>query len=235
MTWIDDLAEETEELLSTDWNTRDGYVVPESSDVALANGAVKIDAAFLYADLVGSSQLAKMCPWETTAKVLRAYLGCSTRLIRAYGGEIRSFDGDRVMAIFKGESKETDAVSCAREIFWTVEKLIDPMARKKFKSVRENNVVIRNCIGVDTGQAVAVRAGIRGSEDLIWIGRPPNWAAKLSDLREYPYSVVVSSLVYSRLPISSKVDGGSNIWQKCTRDYAGEDLTAYRTNYLKTP
>ena len=224
MPWLDDLTTQTDDLLSTDWQTRDGNVVPESETVALKDGAVRIEAAFLYADLVGSSLLAKNCPWETTAKIIRAYLGCSTRLIKAWRGEVRSFDGDRVMGIFKGESKESDAVQCAREIFWVVEKLINPKANSKFKSVRDAGINIRNCIGVDTGSAVAVRAGIRGSEDLIWIGRPPNWAAKLSDLREYPYSVLISSLVYSRLSDSQKIVGGENIWQKCTREHVGENL-----------
>lgn len=113
MTWVDDLTTQAEDLLSTKWDVRGGNVVPGTSSVTLADGAVKIDATFLYADLVGSSLLAKHCPWDTTAKIIRTYLGCSTRLIRAYGGEIRSFDGDRVMGIFKGDNKEANAVRCA--------------------------------------------------------------------------------------------------------------------------
>jgi hypothetical protein len=33
------------------WNIRDGNVVPETNAVALANGAVRLEAVFLYADL----------------------------------------------------------------------------------------------------------------------------------------------------------------------------------------
>lgn len=116
MTWVETLNKATDTLFDTAWDVRDGAVIPSSDTVALKDGAVKIDATFLYADLAGSSMLARVCPWNTTAKIIRAYLDCSTRLIKAWGGEIRSFDGDRVMGIFMGDTKNSDASRCAREI-----------------------------------------------------------------------------------------------------------------------
>jgi class 3 adenylate cyclase len=100
MSWVDTLTSEIETILTTKWDVRDGNVIPESEDLKLKDGAVKIEGVFLYADLAGSSTLARLCPWETTAKIIRAYLDCCTRSIRYYNGEVRSFDGDRVMAIF---------------------------------------------------------------------------------------------------------------------------------------
>src|SRR5436305_1363835 len=113
MNWVDTLTSEIETVLETDWNEREGYVVPESDDVALDGGAVQITATFLYADLAASSIIAAVCPWGTTAKIIRAYLDCCTRLIRARDGQIRSFDGDRVMAVFKSDTRNTDATDCA--------------------------------------------------------------------------------------------------------------------------
>ena len=192
MATVDTLTSEIETILSTKWVERQGSVVPESADVTLKDGAVAINATFLYADLAGSSRLAKVCPWETTAKIIRAYLDCCTRLIKMHDGEIRSFDGDRVMAIFKGNTPNIDATSCAREIDWMIENVINPKAKAKFKSVQDNNIHIKHCVGIDRGDAVGVRAGIRNNNDLIWIGRPPSLAAKLSDIRNYPYSVYIS-------------------------------------------
>jgi adenylate cyclase len=80
--WIGDLTKETDELLSTEWDGRDGTVIPESEAIALKEGAVRISATFLYADLAASSKLAEVCPWETTAKIIRAYLHYSIRLIQ---------------------------------------------------------------------------------------------------------------------------------------------------------
>jgi len=235
MGWIDDLSDQVDEIFSTDWDERDGNVIPESEDVALKNGAVRLDATFLYADLAGSSRFSKLCPWETTAKIIRAYLACSTRLILAYEGEIRSFDGDRVMGVFHGDFKNTHATSCAREIDWVVEKLIDPKASETFKSVRKNDLRVRHCVGIDTGVARAVRAGVRDNNDLIWIGRAPSLSATLSEIRNYPYCVYISEGCYGKLPESSKQTSGDLIWEKRSFKYLNDDITIYRTRYMKTP
>ena len=58
MAWVDTLTEQIETIFSTKWDTRDGTVVPESDSVTLKDGAVKVKATFLYADLAGSSNLA---------------------------------------------------------------------------------------------------------------------------------------------------------------------------------
>lgn len=233
--WTDKLEGYVDDTFGVVWATRDGQVVPTTEDVVLKNGAVKVDAVFLYADLAASSRIAEVCPWETTAKIIRAYLDISTRLIRAYGGHIRSFDGDRVMGVFMGDKKNTHATSCAREIFYTVERILGPKATEKFKSIRENDIKIKNCVGVASGFARAVRGGIRNNNDLIWTGKAPSLAAKLSDVREYAHCVFISEATYDKLPDTSKIDSGKNIWTKKTISFGGGTETVYSTNYLKTP
>lgn len=191
MALFDTLKTEIENTLSIDWSERNGNVIPDSTTVALKDGAVKIEATFLYADLAGSSKLAEVCPWQTTSKIIRAYLDSCVRIIKAHGGEIKSFDGDRVMGVFIGDYKDTNATNCARKIDYVVEEIINPKAHKKFKSIRENEIKITHCVGIDVGECRAVRAGIRNNNDLIWIGKAPSFAAKLSDVRNYPYSVYI--------------------------------------------
>ena len=228
MGWVETLGNEVDAVLSTSYNERDGRIVPE--DVA-ANDAVKIDATFLYADLAGSARMAEVCPWETTSKIIRAYLGCAVRLIRAYRGEVRSFDGDRVMGVFIGANHAVDAVNCAKEIDWCTMRLIEPKANAKFRSVRDNDVKIRQACGVDTGIARAVKAGIRNNSDLIWVGKAPSFAAKLSDIRAFPYCTFVSSRVYAKLSSTSKIMNNVNIWEWLT--YRGERI--YQTKQMRTP
>jgi adenylate cyclase len=236
MALVDTLTSEVETILEIKWDERSGNVIPETDDVALKNGAVKIEATFLYADLAGSSILAKTCPWQTTAIIIRAYIDISVRLIRAHSGEIRSFDGDRVMGIFKGDTPNTSAVNCAREIDWMVEKVINPKAEAKFKSIKDNNIKIRHCVGIDTSEARAVRSGIRNNNDLIWIGKAPSFAAKLSDIREYPYSVYISKECYNKLADSAKKDGtGDNIWENRIYTLSGETYSIYRTKHMLKP
>jgi len=161
MGWVEDLEKNVDDIFGTTFNQRDGRKIPSSDDVALKDGAVKIEATFLYADLAGSGDIADKCPWDTTAKIIRAYLSCATRLMRAYGGEIRSFDGDRVMGVFMGDTMTSLATDCAREIFWTTREIIQAKATARFTSVKSNNVKIRQACGIDVGEVRAVRAGIR--------------------------------------------------------------------------
>lgn len=234
MGWKEDLETWVDNHFDMAFEVRDGTVVP-STDSVTNKQAVKLDAAFLYADLVGSSDLARHCPWDTTAKIIRAFLDTATRLIKAYGGEIRSFDGDRVMGVFVGDTPRRNATKCGREIFYTVENILGPKATKKFNSISNNSIKLKCCIGVDYGSSRAVRAGIRNSNDLIWIGRPPNMAAKLSDIREYPYSVMIHKDVYDALEDADKFVNGTNIWEGRTYNLSGVAHSIYRTKWCKLP
>lgn len=231
----DDLTDAVDGILGTAFEEREGKKIPTSDDIALSNGAVKLDAAFLYADLAGSGVIAKVCPWDTTAKIIRAYLDCSVRIIRAQGGEIRSFDGDRVMGVFIGDRKRTDAVKAALKIQWATENLIQKKATARFNSVKNNDVKIRQACGIDVGISRAVRAGIRNNNDLIWIGRPPSFAAKLSDNREYPYCTFISAAVYDAMLDEAKMSKGVNMWEKRSMKFAGVDEDVYRSNYEWKP
>jgi len=235
MAIIDTLTDEVDNILDISWDERSGNVIPDTADVALKNGAVKIEATFLYADLAGSSILAKKCPWQTTAKIIRSYLDTAVRLIRYHGGEIRSFDGDRVMGIFKGDTPNTSAANCARNIDWVVTYLINPKAKEKFTSIKNNDIKIRHCVGIDVSEARAVRSGIRNNNDLIWIGKAPSFAAKLSDIREYPYEVYISEDSYDKLASSAKKDGDKDIWSSTTVTIGGETYTVYRTSTTLKP
>ena len=221
-------------ILNRTFNERDGQKIPSTEDV-FGNAAVKLDAAFLYADLAGSGLIAKVCPWETTAKIIQAYLDCAVRIIKAHGGEIRSFDGDRVMGVFIGNNKRTDAVKAALMVQWATVNLIQPIATKKFNSVKNNDVKIRQSCGIDVGISRAVRAGIRNNNDLIWIGRPPSFAAKLSDNREYPYCTFISAAVYNDMADSAKFSNGVNMWESRSTVFAGVNESCYRSQYHWTP
>jgi adenylate cyclase len=235
-TFVETLSDAVDDIFSVDWDEREGRTVPESGDITLRNGAVKLDAVFLYADLAGSSRLASVCPWQTTAKIIRAYLDVATRIVRAWNGEIRSFDGDRVMGVFIGDTSNSNAANCAREIDYMVEKVIMPKAAKNFKSIRNNDIKITHCVGIDVGVSHAVRAGIRNNNDIIWIGKAPAFAAKLSDIRNYPWSVYLSSRSYEKLSDSAKVDReGTNIWVAVERTVGGVSETVYKTKTLKVP
>ncbi|MEW8330240.1 MAG: adenylate/guanylate cyclase domain-containing protein [Candidatus Thiodiazotropha sp.] len=232
-----DIKSDVQGVIDTPWNIRKGRVVPSTTDVALAGGAVDLDATFLYADLADSSKMAKELDRRVAAKIMKSFLAASCRLINSLGGTIQSFDGDRVMGVFVGDSKNSDAAKCALQINYVVKEVIKTKFEKKYESVRNASFNIKHGVGVDTGTVITVRAGARGSNDLIWIGRAPNLAAKLSDLRESPHHTFITASVYNMLNDKSKYGGknNDNMWESRSWEFLGDSIRVYRSSWQWEP
>ena len=235
MTLLDTLQSAVDEILGIDWQLRESNVIPESEEIALANGAARIEATFLYADLADVSVLAEKCSWEITAKIIRAYLDLSARLILAHGGTVRSAGGHSLMGIFRGETPNTSAVNCARKIDWMVEKVLNPKADRTFPSIRNSRLTIRHCIGIDTSEAWTVRSGFADNNELVWIGKAPEFAAQLCGIGKYPYSVYTSGTCFARLSDVARETGEKNIWFEKKIKFGDETYTVYRTNGMLRP
>lgn len=219
-------------VLAPEWAARNGQVVPETADISLSNGAVRLNATYLYADMADSTGLAQGYKDWAAAKVIRCYLNAATRLIRARGGHIRSFDGDRVMGIFIGDEKNTNAAVAALNISWAVTKVINPALQKKWNTFKWE---MGHGIGIDTGTAMLVRGGVHGQNDIVSVGAAPNIAAKLSDIRsEKPINI--SEAVYNLLGKKAKVVNGKDMWTlKGSQAYGDKSVTYYGSSYFWQP
>lgn len=213
MALADDLSSDITKILNQEWSIRDGQVVPETADVALAGGGVKLSVAMLYADLADSTDLS-MWNRQVAAKVIKAFLAASTRLIRARNGYIRSFDGDRVMGVFLGDYKNTEAAKCALQINWMFLNVLKPKFEAKYEKLMDGTHKLAHCTGVDTSEVLVVRAGIGNNNDLVWVGRAPNVAAKLCGLREPPYNSYISGEAYNKLNDEAKISGDKSMWEE---------------------
>ncbi len=213
MAFEDDLVDEINEILAEPWSVRDGTVVPANESVALAGGAVKIDATMLYADLVDSTKIA-MYDRRVAARVFKCFLDCSSRIIRARGGDIRSFDGDRVMGVFVSSTKNTSAAKAALNINYAFLKIIKPKLEARYEVFRDGTYTLAHCVGVDTSEVLVVRSGIRNNNDLVWVGKAPNVAAKLSSIRSSPYNSWISADVYDSMNDEAKTSNGQSMWEE---------------------
>jgi len=237
MAVANDLQKVVRDILFAKWDIREGRKVPATEDVALSGGGVELDATVLFADLAEFSRLASELDRRVAAKVVKSFLACACRLISNCDGTITSFDGDRVMGVFLGDSKNSNASKCALQIKYAVSQIIAPTLTEYFKKLRTEGFSISHGVGVDTGTILAVRAGQRGSNDLVWIGRAPNFAARLSDIREDGYNSYVSEDVFSRL--NDKFKNGGNpkrlMWEKRSLKWLGSDMPVYRSHWYWKP
>lgn len=213
MTIADEIEQQVKGSLNQTWNLRDGQVAPTTDSVVFAGGGVQLNATLLYSDLVDSTQLA-MWDRQVTARICKAFLGAATRIIRAQGGDVRSFDGDRVMGVFLGNRKNTSAALCALQINWMFTQILKPAFETRYEKLRDGTFKLAHCTAIDSSDVLAVRAGIRNNDDLIWVGRAPNIAAKLSALREEYFHSYVSGEVYDMLHDDAKLFQGTNMWEQ---------------------
>ena len=158
---------------------------------------------------------------EIASEVCKAYLRGVTKIIRENGGEIRSFDGDRVMGVFFEGVKNTNAVRCGLQINWFFQNAIVA----KFKDYYKNslsNFSLGQTVGIDRSLVYISRAGIRMNNDLIWVGRAPNIAAKLSGVRN-GYSTLITETVYNTMLDGAKFGGSQNqnMWYSLSWDDGG--------------
>lgn len=181
MTRKDDLTLAVDLIALAKFDTRVGTTVPTTDTVKLTNGGVYLDAVYLYADMADSTGMAQSFNEIDAAKIVRAYLSAVTRVIKYRDGEIRSYDGDRVMAIFVGADAATRAVKAALEIKWVVDNIVHEELDLLVEAYEGSPWNLSHHTGVDIGEAFIVRAGVRNSNDLISIGDAPNIAAKLSE------------------------------------------------------
>lgn len=206
----DDLGTEVAKIFSDQWETRDGQKVPEASDIALGNHAVKLSGTVLYADLADSTDLVRTKKKFFAAEVYKAYLISAARVIRARGGKITAYDGDRIMAVFIGDAKNSEAAKCGLQINWAVKNIVQPALKKQYP---KSTYAVAQTVGIDTADLWVARTGIRGSNDLVWVGNAANYAAKMSSL-DSKYPTVISKAVYDMLNKKSKFGGNPerNMW-----------------------
>jgi len=210
MTRKEELDAAVRSILYESFDARHGSVVPTTDSVALKNGGVYLDAVYLYADMADSTGMARVFTPQAAARIIRGFLTAAARVIRTHSGEIRSYDGDRVMAIFIGTDAATRASRAALEIKWVVDNVVHPALCLWLDDYYESPWVLSHTCGIDTGTAFVVRAGVRNSNDLVSVGDAPNIAAKLSELKGA--RTFITDRVWDAMSYDACFDGDRSMW-----------------------
>lgn len=225
----DDLTAEVAKILREQWSSRDGNKVPESEDLKLGNDAVKLDGTVLYADMADSTALVDGYKPHFAAEVYKVFLHCAARIIRNEDGVITAYDGDRIMGVFIGGSKNTNAARAALRINWARSAIINPAIKAQYPSTTYE---LKHVTAVDTSSLFVARTGVRGANDLVWVGRAANHAAKMAALTpDYPSRITED--VYNNMSDTAKYSDGKSMWERVTWNDTGR--TIYRSTWRWGP
>lgn len=223
----DDILTDVRNVLSTKWKTRDGRKVPEAEDIKLGNDAIKIGGTVLYADLTDSTGLVNGYKDWFAAEIYKSYLVAACHVIRNNGGTITAFDGDRVMAVYIGDAKNSSAAKTALQVGYIV-KEINSAIKVAYPNT---SYKMQQAIGIDSTELFVARTGIRNNNDLVWVGRAANYAAKLCGLVDGTYSNFITEGVYELLRDDVKYGGSPRkiMWTKA--HWPERSITIYKSNW----
>lgn len=230
MSIADDIKNNSYTTFRSSWETREGQKVPEPKDLKLNNDAVHFKrATVLYADLDQSTSLVEEYKWGFAAEVYKTYLYAASRLINNAGGSIVSYDGDRVMGIFIGEAQCNDAVRCALKLNYAVKNYVQDELKSQYTN---SQYKIRHVVGIDTSEVRVARTGVRGDNDLVWVGNSANLAAKLTS-ESADYATWITERVYSYLNDDNKFSSGTNMWKSWSWSKHNNDRVYSSTYWWK--
>jgi adenylate cyclase len=164
------------------------------------------------------------------AKIHKAYLYTATTLIADAGGQIRSYNGDSILAFFPKNLKATinTAVKTAMQIRWM---LTEDSVKKLFEPYQ---YTLDFGIGIDHGQILCVKAGLGRNDnhnDLVWLGDAVNRAVRLSDRGRSPNHVVISNYCRENLDDTTKLCKGADMWTEESITYNDSPEKAWKTSY----
>src|ERR1700716_2339530 len=91
--------------------------------------------------------------------------------------------------------------------------------------------VVKSVVGIDTSEIRAARIGVRGGNDLVWIGRAANYAAKLTE-NSSDYPTWITKEAYGQLAPWAKTGGSpqQEMW-KLFKWTAMNDIEVYGSSW----
>jgi class 3 adenylate cyclase len=237
MSLATDVCEKVRECLAGDYEIEDTDEIPSVEDVPFGNVAKRAELCVLYIDLRRSTDLLFVHRKQTAGKIHKAFLHAAASTVLHYGGYIRSFKGDSLMAMWpSGDRSLVDrCVRAAMVIKW----FLDVKLESEFSQYSR----VDFGIGVDLGEVLIARAGIprdTNNNDLIFMGKCINRAVAIGEQAHGPNHVQISKYTYENLDedlvyVTEKDwlvgEYKHNMWKNRSLGWHGEDVSLKVTNY----
>ena len=150
-------------------------------------GGEQVDAAVLFVDVIGSTELAATGRPHEVVAALNSFFAVVVDVVDRTGGFVNKFEGDAALCLFGAPVPRNDAATCAL--------LAARLLHERLRDVRG----LTAAIGVSAGSVVAGNIGTNERFEYTVIGDAVNEAARLTELaKSRPGRLLVSSAVLDR-------------------------------------
>jgi len=140
----------------------------------------------LFSDIRGFTAFSEQVEPEAVVQMLNTYLGAQADVVDAHGGDIDKFVGDELMANFRGEGMEVQALRCSLAMVEAV--------RAVNEALPEGSSPLEVGIGLNVGEVIFGAMGARNRMDFTVIGDAVNLGARLCSVAR-PGEVIISAAV----------------------------------------
>ena len=235
MGFVIDLENKVRDYLEGDYEITETKTIPSVENVPFGKKAKKMQLCAYCIDIRNSTELMDIHQKQTSGKIHKAFLTIASRVVLENGGEIRSFNGDGLLAFWPAYTKNqiSDVVKCAMTTKWLLHTKLSPLFEKYQK--------IDFGIGIDWGEVYILRAGISrnsNNNDLVFIGKCVNYATAIANQAENPYHVEISESIYDNLEdnwILGESNGQNvNMWKDGTVKWKGDNYKSKITCWYAT-
>src|SRR5437899_10452025 len=109
----------------------------------------------------------------------------------------------------------------------SVLQIVNPAKQSKYTN---NTYTLKHAIGIDTSDLFVAKTGVRGANDLVWVGRAANYAAKLSALPS-SYATYITKEVYDAMHESVKTSADGRPMCEAVRWNSFDNRTIHRSSW----
>lgn len=173
---------------------------PDLKEIPRGKAARLTNVGYGFFDLRGFTSWSEQKRDKTVFKVLEPTLRALTRVIRLHGGNIEKPTGDGLMFIIG--ASETDSLKvamktlqCAVDLGQLMKDVINPFMKSKGHIAEE----FRWGIGLEMGDALVAKVGIRSHDFLTSISKAANFASKLENIAGLN-QILVGERLYEETP-----------------------------------
>ncbi|MBN9483130.1 MAG: hypothetical protein BGO70_01070 [Bacteroidetes bacterium 43-93] len=233
MGYIKDLENTVADYMQGDYEIIETTSIPSAENVTFGKKAYKIKLTAFCIDLRKSTDLLVVHDKQTCGKIHKSFLTIASKIITANGGQLRSFNGDSILAFWPANYKSEieKAVCAAFQLKWALDV--------KFSKYFEKYSKLDFGIGIDWGDVYIIKAGLPRNDnnnDLVFLGMCVNFAAMTANQAKGPNHIEISIQTYSNLTdnwLYGKDNHGNkvNMWKDGTINWKGKVWNTKLTNW----
>jgi len=210
--------------------------VPTKDQISNKKKIYKSKICTLCIDMRNSNKILEEKHINDVAKIHKSFLGIATKVILEYGGKIRDYQGDCILAFWSLnedniKQKVSSVVKSAMVIKWFLTKEYLANFQEKYSDIDFG-------IGIDYGKVHIIRVGLTDNpnhNDLVYLGKNVNFAVAIANTLSLESNCLgVSNRIHSLLEgdmLHSSKDESVNKWSDFSFNFKGETRSIKVTNW----